>query len=735
MVKKTSRRDFLRIFSVSATAAVLTGCQNPRRWVKLVPYVRSPEQQSTGIAIWYASTCRQCPAGCGILVRVMNGRAVKIEGNPNHPLNRGKLCARGQAGLQMLYNPDRLSGPVMQAERGKRKYQSISWEEAINQLFNQVKAAGNGLAVWTGSTISGHRFDLLQRFTEAIGANSPLVYDLYTSLHGYIQIANSTQTFFGQENLPAYDISTADVVVSFGADFLGSGTSAVRYGIDYGSFRSQPLGKRGYLVQLEPRMTITGAKADLWLPIRPGCEGLVAQALIDVIASQGLGPPERSNLAQSFATNVDVSQIAQTSDISELDLLNLARIFANAEKPVAIPGHMLTGGDHGDEGLAAIQALNAIANVIGTVQLTPSDLPSVVKKPATSNYADVRKLLKDMEGGSIQALLVLGSNPAYDLPGQVSFEEAVKNVPFVANFSPIVDETAVWADLILPDHSYLEAWGYEVTSPSFGMPIVSSQQPVVTPYFDTRSAADILLSIARGIPAAARIMPWADEVEFLKETIGNLPPGASGGSGKDVLWSRYLQFGGWWPAKVPTPQLKGNPVSGAIKASQPTFHGDQAQYPFFLLPYTPVLLSDGRGANLPWLQGMPEPMTTVSWQTLGEMNPTTAKQLGVKDGDIVQVESPYGQIEVPVYTFPAIRPDTIAIPTGQGHTDYGRYARSNGANVMQLIGDQTDPSGSYLAWANLRVKITPTGKKIDLALFENKSGVEEGFINQAFPGQ
>ena len=735
MAKKPTRRDFLKISGVGAAATVLTGCQYPRRWVKLEPYVRPPEEQLAGAATWYASTCRQCPAGCGILVRVMNGRAVKIEGNPDHPLNRGKLCARGQAGLQALYNPDRLSGPARQSARGSRQYETITWEEATNQLFDHVQAAGSDLAIWTGSTISGHLFDLLLRFTQAIGAGAPLVYDLYTALHGYAQLEQASQSMFGRQDLPAYDISNADVVVSFGADFLGTGASAVRYGIDYGSFRSQPLGKRGYLVQFEPRMTITGAKADLWLPIRPGCEGLAAQALIRLIAEQGVGPPERVNLAQYLASDVDFEQTAQACDIRAEDLARLASIFVNAERPVAIPGNMVVGGDYGDEALEAIQALNHIAGATGTVRLSPDAASSVLTKPGYSNYSEVRQLLSDMTAGKVKALLVLGCNPAYDLPGGSGFQEAVKNVPFVASFSPLVDETAVWADLILPDHSYLEAWGYEVVSPSFGMPVVSSQQPVVTPYFDTRSAADILLLISRGIQVAASVMPWTDEVAFLKEMIGQLPAGANGGSGQAVLWARFLQAGGWWPAVEPVARLNANPFAGPLEVSSPVYQGEQEQYPYYLLPYSSVLLSDGRGANLPWLQASPDPMTTNSWQTLAEINPTTAKQLGIKDGDIVQIESPYGQIEAPVYIYPAIRPDTIAIPAGQGHTDYGRYARGNGASLMQLIGDQTDASGSYLAWANIRVKITPTGKKTGLALFEDKTGVTEGFINQAFPGK
>jgi anaerobic selenocysteine-containing dehydrogenase len=126
-------------------------------------------------------------------------------------------------------------------------------------------------------------------------------------------------------------------------------------------------------------------------------------------------------------------------------------------------------------------------------------------------------------------------------------------------------------------------------------------------------------------------------------------------------------------------------------------------------------------------------MTTVSWQTWVELHPETAEELGVHDGDIVRVTSPEGELEAPVCVYPAIRPDTAAIPLGQGHTDYGRYARDRGQNPMQLVGTEADASGSNLSWSTLRVKIEPTGEKVDLALFENKVGVTEGFLNAEFP--
>jgi anaerobic selenocysteine-containing dehydrogenase len=714
----------------------MAGCQSPRRWVELEPYVRPPEEQLAGVATWYASTCRQCPAGCGILVRIMNGRALKIEGNPEHPLNQGKLCARGQAGLQLLYNPDRLPGPVHQAQRGSRQFQALSWNEALNTLYANIEAAGSALAIWGGSTMSGHLYDLFRRFTEAVGAPDPLLFDLYTALNGYPLLARTSGQLFGLEALPVYGLGRADVILSFGADFLGTWLSPVRYGVEFGDFRSQPLGKRGYLVQMEPRMTITGAMADRWLPIRPGSEALVAQALARIIADEEFGPGERVERARALSGEVDVGRVAAACDLPVDELEQLARIFATAERPLVLPGTSLAGQKEAAEATAAVQALNLIAGTageIGGLSLSPGSPQPALIKPALSSFGAVRTLIERMRAGEIQLLLVHGANPAYELPEKAEFVEALATVPFVVSFAPIVDETAVQADLILPDRTYLESWGYDVASPAFDLPVVGSQQPVVTPVFDSRSTADVLLTVARGIPAATQALPWADEVAFLKEAIGQLSAGAASGSGLEVLWARFLQHGGWWPTAAPAANVPLSTVSKAIQVTPPEFQGDEQEYPYFLHLYLSDLLNDGRGANQPWLQGSPDPMTTISWQTWVELHPDTARKLGVKDGDIVQVTSPEGELEAPVYVYPAIRPDTVAIPLGQGHTDYGRYARGRGSNPMQLVGTQTDATGSSLAWSALRVKVRPTGEKVALALFENKEGVTEGFLNMEFP--
>jgi anaerobic selenocysteine-containing dehydrogenase len=723
-----TRRDFLKVGAAGTAAAVLAGCsQEGERWVKLEPYVRAPEEQLAGIPNWYASTCRQCPAGCGILVKLMNGRAIKIEGNPEHPVNRGKLCARGQAGLQLLYNPDRVTGAVKQDKRGERKFKPVAWNEAFNTLYEKIKTAGDSVVVWTGSTTSGHLYDLFSRFTTAIGAPAPLRYDLYSGINGYEMLAAASGALFDRPGLPTYDLAHADAVFSFGADFVGTWLSATGYGVEFGNFRDQAFGKRGYLVQFEPRMSSTGAKADRWVPVRPGAEALVAQAMVRLIADEAFGPADRVERAKALAGDVKVEDAAAACELDVEELTTLARVFATAEHPLAIPGSSVTGQSNAAAAIAAIQALNVIAGLPGGLSITPELPVSNLIAPQTSTFADMQKVIERMKAGEIQVLLVHGANPAYDLPKDSGFVDALAGVGTIVSFNPLVDETAVHADFILPDRVYLEGWGYEVVQPGFqGLPVVSSQQPVVTSAYDIHTTGDVLLTIAKmGIPKAAEALPWEDEVAFLKEMITQLPTGAMGGDDNEVRWSRFLQHGGWWPEATPAQAAPQAAVSKPVEVAPASFQGDDKEYPYHLHLYLSVLLNDGSGASLPWLQGSPDPLTTISWQTWVELNPKTAEELGVEDGDIVKVISPYDEIEAPVYIFPALRPDTISIPLGQGHSDYGRYARKRGSNPIQLVGTQTDDTGSSLAWANVRVKITKTGDKKALARLESSIPVKE----------
>jgi anaerobic selenocysteine-containing dehydrogenase len=719
MTRKLSRRDFLKI---AAGATVATGFAPAVRSVVLEPFVRPPEEVLPGQATWYASTCRQCPAGCGIIVRVVNGRAKKIEGNPLHPLNRGKLCARGQAGLQVLYNPDRLQNAVRQSGgRGSRQFEPLYWPEALDLLAEKITTLSNPerMAFW-GGLMPDHLYRLTARLLDALGASTPLIFDLHSALEGRATAVQLAQSLFGASELPLYDLARTDVVFSFGANFLETWMSPVSQNHAYGTLRQGQLGGRGFLAQFEPRLSATAASADEWIPVRPGTEGFIALALGRIIVEERLGRASSHRPYAVLYQNVDVSEMAAASEMPVETLRRLARVFAEADQAVAIPGGNLAGQSNGSASGLAVQALNLLVTQIGRVGgvflSQPGPTAALRQTPMVDRFDRVLDLIDRMKAGEIDLLLIHGANPLFELPATAGFAEAIQRVPFVVSFSSFVDETAVWADLILPDHTYLESWGYQVPAPGAGRPTVSGQQPVVRPLYDTRATADVLLALAARLGGqAAEALPWQDEVAFLQETAGELSDSSLGiydAKTPSGFWAIWRQRGGWWSEKeIPQEPELTDIVERPLPLVEPEFQAEPETYPFHLHPYPSVTLSDGRGANLPWLQETADPMTTVRWSTWVELNPETAHALGVSDNDIVRVISPDGELEAPVVVYPGIRPDIVGIPVGQGHLDYGRFAARRGGNPLALLSSVTDPESGALAWGATRVRVAPTDKR------------------------
>jgi anaerobic selenocysteine-containing dehydrogenase len=722
MINGLTRRDFLKVGTLAATATVVSGCTiNLQRTETLESYVQPPEDGLPGENLWYASTCRQCSAGCGIVVRTSEGRARKVEGNRLHPVNRGKLCARGQAALQELYDPDRLRGATSQkGGRGSAAFEQWYWSDLIPTVSGWITAAGPDAVAFLGGNTSTHLTALVRRFLDALGAPPPVFYTLGDEMEGRQALLQSTAILLGSTALPFFDLGQADVVFSFGANFLETWLSPVQYSQAYGQMRSRALGKRGYFVQFESRYSSTAACADEWVPLQPGSEGLVALALGKILVDEGLAAPPAGGPSSALYAQVDVAAVAQASGVPTAELERLAHILGAVSTPLAIPGGSLATYGNGAASLTAIGALNVLLSRLGQpggVYLPPAagdpDLAWLLPSPP----ADLQSLIQRMAAGQVQVLFIHGANPVFELPPSLGFADALNNVQRVISFNPAVDETALQADLLLPDHTNLESWGYYV--PALADRVVTGAlQPVVQPLYDTRATADVLLALAQEMGGTvAQQVPWPNEVEFLKEVTAKLAPA---GTSADLFWSQWRRQGGIWPQaaawNAPSSALA---LDQPLTAPQPAVAGDQLAYPYTLHLYPSITLFDGRGANKSWLQETPDPMTTVAWQTWIEIHPNTAARLGLQDGDLVTVSSQSGAVEALVYVYPGLLEDVVAMPLGQGHEQYGRYAHGQGSNPIQLL-----PPGSGSALSGVRVSLQPSGQKKALARLESPDGIE-----------
>ncbi len=738
--KGITRREFLRGTAALGAAVVVSGCTVSLKGSEyLEPYVQMPEHALPGESVWYATTCRQCPAACGLLVRVHQGRAKKIEGNPLHPVNEGKVCARGQASLQVLYHPDRLRWPVKQAQRGSRDFTGIHWNEALNVLYEKITGTDPQRIAFLGGELPDSLLWILEKFLAAIGAPPPVLYSPHYAWEGRRALRAVNRTLFGKDRLPVYDVANADVVFSFSGGFLSTELSPVHYNRAFGRMRGRQDrgGPRGVVVHFEPRLSQTGAPADRWVPILPGTEGLIALALGRLILDMGLA---RNTEVQPFYAGVDVDRIAEVAEVNVGQLVDLARLFGSAERPLAIPGGAAAAHTGGVNAVMAVQMLNVLMDNLGKpggLWLAPTTQVGDLK-PQTepASLEEVQALVEKMRAGEVDLLLVDGSNPAYGLPAQMGFADALAKVGTVIAFDNFVDETSALADYILPVHTPLESWGYQVVDNGTDRITVACQQPVVQPYFDTRDMGDVFLFLAQGIEAAKEVLPWKNMIEFMKSRLAELAKaGVKGNFSLDNeadAWVAWRQFGGWW-SEAPTweaPQLVWQPTQASNLVAE--FEGG-AEYEFLFYPYESIAFTDGRGANLPWMQELPDPMTTGMWRTWIEINPETARELGLKRDDVVKVVSPYGEVEAIVYEYPAIHPHVVAMPLGQGHTDYSRYAAQRGANPLQLLGAKTVPGAKDLAWLSVRVKVERTGQQQKLPRLENNVGVDRA-REIGFPG-
>jgi anaerobic selenocysteine-containing dehydrogenase len=332
----------------------------------------------------------------------------------------------------------------------------------------------------------------------------------------------------------------------------------------------------------------------------------------------------------------------------------------------------------------------------------------------------VAQLLERMRSGQVKTLFIHGVNPVFELPAALGFEQALQQVPLVVSFSPYPDETAMLSDFVLPDHTPLESWGYMRDLAGSDRTTYSAVQPVVAPLYNTRATVDVLLEAARQAGAAA--VAYSDEVDFVQQKIQALMSAGGSFTAPEILsfWTQWLQNGGWWKQDTDLTTPTADDLLGqAMNIPLPT---TLAADELYLLAYAGKWGS-GATANRPWMQETPDPQTTVMWNTVVQINPETAAKLGVHNDDIVTITSPAGAVEAVVYEYPAIRPDMVAIPFGQGHTALGRWAEGRGVNPAKLLGADLNQAGDLAYYGGTRVKITATGRRRPVSRMESIAGV------------
>ena len=664
-----NRRRFLKVLGVTGGgAAVLSGCGiGPEPTEKLIPYLVPPEDQIPGMPTWYASTCRECAAGCGIHVKVREGRAIKIEGNPESPINHGRLCAGGQAALQGLYNPDRITGPLRRNASGR--LEPTTWDEGLATLQANVQAARDrGIAFVTGLE-SGSFGSLVDEWMQQVGGRH-VTYEPFA----FEALREGNRLAFGDASLPWYDFASAKYILSFGADFMETWLSPVGFQGAFTRAHSFQSGQRSAMAKfvfVGPRMPQTGLVADEWLAVAPGAEGLLALAMAQVIVSKRLAPVAADVARLGLPAPATA---AEAVGVEAHVIERLATEFAASGAGLAVAGGIATHYPNGAEIVAAVNILNYVAGAVGKTVKFGADLAH----GSAGSFGEVAALTGDMAADRVGLLLIHGANPLHSLGGD--FAQAWGKVGFKVSFSSYLDETAAGADLVLPDLHPLEQWND--SRPRAG--VYALQQPAMQPVFEgTRHTGDVVMELlARARPPQSMVI--RSFKDYLQNKWAALHQRMGGGKPFEQWWAESLQHGGVY-GEPPLRAVRLGADAGAaiLEGVQPSPDGDITAIVF---PH-PVL-HDGRGANKPWLQELPDPVSKVTWHGWVEVHPETAKQWDLANGDVLLLRSGFGAVRAPAWITPSVRPGVLALPTGQGHRAYGRYARDRSFNAFELLSSQ-----------------------------------------------
>jgi anaerobic selenocysteine-containing dehydrogenase/Fe-S-cluster-containing dehydrogenase component len=662
MGKNISRRSFLKLATMTGVSAAADACKP--EGVKLIPYLVPEQNVIPGVPAFFRTICGECASGCGVVARVREGRIIKLEGNPDNPINAGALCARGQAALQGLYNPDRLPRPFKNLGNGARE--KISWSNTIAVIADRCKQAahtGADRIAFVGRP-RGPSFDRVVRgFLASFNSGR---------LHYYEPINESAereaaQSCFGIDSLPEYRIDRARTLISFGADFLETWKSPVELSRQYGQFRAPKPRADGDNIGLAfyvgPRMSLTAAKTDYYIPCRPGTESLVAWSIIHVMAEKGhLSDAANLSAVQAFASAYSPHTVASIAGVDEAAITKMAAAFGRAPAAVA-----LAGTNDSDAHRAAF-ILNWITGNVGKTQFFPANSANGLD---ASGQGDLVSLVEALQNRAIDVLIIADSNPVFTLSPTMRLVSALAQVPVIVWCGGVLDETAARAHFLLPIHHPLEEWGDSAPRPG----VFLLGQPAMQPVFESRPLGDILIQV---ISATGAKPKWPNMHAAVMDSWSEIHESADGPRGFDEFWTKVRRDGGLFTSSREL-SVRFN-ASALAHPPKPPSPGKLT-----FITYPQIFLYDGRGADKPWLQENPEPIHQIVWDSWVEIHPHAAKRLNVENNQIVRLTSEFGAIELPAKVSKGTHPDVIAAPLGQGHTAYGRYARDRGANPWELL--------------------------------------------------
>lgn len=710
-----ARRDFLTIMGASMAMASFACARRPVH--KIIPYVVKPEEITGAVANYYASTCAD--TGLGILIKVREGRPIKVEGNPDHPMSMGALSARTQSAILSLYDPERIKAPMVR-DRGNGSTRELSWADADLMVVDRLKKAvskGSEIRFVSAPTTSPSMRRLMQEFMSGLPRSQWIEFDpcaLEEVVHGQVES-------YGTAVTPAYRFDEAEMVVSIGADFLGTWPNAVENMRQWSKGRKLAQGassKMSKLICFESGMSLTGANADERYPLSVRETLKVAMAIahhlfvVKKYSRYATDPAVTQVFAGASSENVYRELGFEKDNVRPDFLAAIAdKLWEKRGKSLVLAG----GLESRSKDAVALQiVVNLLNSALENEGATVDGTVLANLKP-NQGLKSVNNLIREMNTGSVGALIIFGSNPTYTWPDSLGFDEAIKKVETVIVSSERDDESAQRADLILSDLHYLENWG----DANPRNQLYSVQQPAIAPIHNSRAFQDgILAWMQAGVSKAkTSAKTWHDYVKatwletFYKEYgIKSTPEQFWEGTLREGLLNGFAAKG----------QLNVRPQSRVFKtaslAKVPSYQAqkkaaDSAGKKVVLALYSKISMHDGQHANNPWLQELPDPISTITWDNYLNVAPETAKELKLAANDVVKVTANGVSLELPVHIQPGQHRYVVTVAIGYGRRNAGKVGNEVGLDVLPFVKSED----GMLLYSDLQVEVAKTGRRYQLA--------------------
>jgi molybdopterin-containing oxidoreductase family iron-sulfur binding subunit len=649
-----SRRKFLALFSASAALAA-AGCNDYRDKGEIIPYNKKPEEVTVGRPNFYASACSGCSAGCGTLIKTREGRPIKVDGNPENPINMGKICAAGQASIMGLYDPERIKEPMIKGSAAK-------WADADDKIIAELKGAKQ-IAILTNAVTSPTFKKVLDEFAAAYPNSKVYSYEVFDNSAR----RSAWQKSYGGRALPVVKLDEAKIILALESDFLETDEGHIENARKFSMNRDVMSGREfNRLYSVEGAMTVTGMNADYRMRLKSDLIEEFAMCLINEFLGKRKisGFANDAKVAPILGKN-DLDSFVKKNNLDKKIVDNLVNdLSKNQGESIIIAGDKMPESTH--------IAVNFLNEILGNNKLYSTEAQGF-EVMALSAKSDIDAMVNDMKSGRIDAVVHVDVNPAYNFAGSYKYADALKGVKTKIALSEMPNETTALCDYVLPINTSFEGWGdYKIRTG-----VITLQQPVVNPLFNTRQKEAVMLVWTAGKKEAFRDTLYHEYLmdNWEKNVYASVKPS--------------IDFKRYWLAA-----LQDGFISYSEKpAAAPAFVTDtfvsnasmKSGNDFVLLLQKHHSLGEGRHSNNGWLQELPHPISKIVWDNYAAISIATAKELGVKDNDKIKITNGGLSLEVPVFVQAGTADKVISIEVGGGRKAGGVIGTGNGFDTYSLM--------------------------------------------------